>query len=321
MKYENAFDKLKKPDNSEDYSIKSIDEKGTVFIAKNSADNIGIVIDFSNWKGAWPKPRRTYSIHFLSDRGANLSHINKGKIARIVGIFLLDNEVREPFTIFIEALMKNRKCLDDPNLLWEFLEDFYNCFSDKRKDISREKAIGMWGEIYFLLNSDNEKMFDSWKGPEDYEFDFAAEKIAMDVKTTTSELRKHRVRHQQVQPRKDIETFIYSLKIKHSYSGGKSVDDLVDSMCNKLGKRALEFRVKLRRLGYVCRGAHSECIKKYSLRESAEGYYSVLDLPNIPIDQIPEAIQRLEFDIVLTNIAKINEAKISYILNNLANCD
>ena len=317
MNYKKMFEDLQKPKHSDEYQIESIDKDERIFIAKNGEDRIGVIVNYPNWEGEWPQPRRTPSLHFISNQNSKLKSGNQNREAIIAGIILLEDEILNPFCVFLESLIKNEEIIDDPNLLWEFLEDFHKCFSDKRRDISRDKAIGLWGELHFILEGDVDSLFACWKGPERYIFDFAGEELAVDVKTTTASTRMHRVKLEQVKPRKDIETFLFSLKIKHSYSDGKSVDDYIKELCEKMGNRALDVLIKLREWGYVSQGAHVECTKKYNLQDEAEAYFNVTDIPQLKNEGLPECIENIEFDIILTNIPKLENRKIKYIADSL----
>jgi hypothetical protein len=122
------------------------------------------------------------------------------------------------------------------------LKNFPLLFDTKRV-ISNNIVIGLFGELWvlsMLLDEIGPSAVDSWTGPEKQAHDFRRDHWEIEVKTTTSEQRKHSISSlDQLSASQDKDLFLISVQITSSAGrGSHSVFDLINACRSKLGNPA-----------------------------------------------------------------------------------
>jgi hypothetical protein len=136
---------------------------------------------------------------------------------------------------------------------------------DREAILSREKQIGLIGELWFLekLYAKNgfSQALDSWHKENSAEHDFCLSKIDVEVKTTTNEMRIHQIGSMtQLQPSNDRSLHLLSVQLTPSAKAAKgamSLSSFVKSMVTLAPTSELEnqFLERLRATGW--RDEHS----------------------------------------------------------------
>ena len=218
-----------------------------------------------------------------------------------------------PFFAMVNAAISDknliRKMSSEPSEMWDFLHEFYECFSKtKAVKFSKRKAIGLWGELSKIKQGEiTDEILDSWRGPENYVHDFICENIAIDIKTTTGKNRNHKINHDQLFDKSSSEIYIESHMITKNYSSGKSVDSIVEEICEELSpKSRFTFVKKLGMIGYNHKEEHFECGVKYSPR-SGSRLFSASSIPHIKQEHIPVGIMSIEYTITLDNLEPLTD--------------
>jgi len=308
-RYKDIFNLLKNPTGENLFSVFRIAD--SCYIAKDLSNNFSLVIEHSLQSDMdWPKPRKTNTLHFVSGRKVTfeIEESNQNQESFVTMITCTEKKVIFPFCAMIEAALSDesivREMVNDPNQIWLFLEDFYDCFSNKKSNyISKRQTIGLWGELSTILAGKvTHGIIETWKGPEKYIHDFAVNRIALDVKTTTNRTRIHKIKHEQLFDNTNTKKYIVSYTIAKTHNEGKSVDHLVEEISDRLNPIIrLKFVNKLGLIGYNFKGEHPECIIKYRLRSGGKMYSSEA-LPHINEDDIPDGVNGLEYSITLDNL-------------------
>lgn len=100
--------------------------------------------------------------------------------------------------------------------------------------LSREKQIGLFGELAFLLScvrtTSVSEGIDAWKGFAPNEHDFVFPQGAFEVKTTTTEARCHRISGlEQLRPLPDSPLWLVSIQLTSATSAtGRTLSEIVD---------------------------------------------------------------------------------------------
>ena len=136
--------------------------------------------------------------------------------------------------------------------------------------LSNEKQLGLLGELLVLrelieLTSCDAVRF--WQGPVGAEHDFVLNSLDVEVKTTKSERRQHKIGSIQqliASPGRNLHLVSVQLT-RASSSGGFSLSDVVSGIANLTGPYEAQFFDGLNRVGWRSRHSHLYS-EKYSFR-------------------------------------------------------
>jgi hypothetical protein len=128
----------------------------------------------------------------------------------------------------------------------------------RRARLSREKEIGLVGELLLLhalaTTWTPAQAVASWRGPTGEEHDFGLPTLDLEVKTTTSERRRHWINTAtQLVPSPDRELWLTSIQITGAGAGhGQDLPGLVDSVGSLIASEPAEsrFRAVLASIGW-----------------------------------------------------------------------
>lgn len=123
------------------------------------------------------------------------------------------------------------------------------------QSLSQDQEVGLFGELLLLEQLaalDAARALDSWVGPDGEEHDFKFLNLDVEVKTTTSETRRHKIgsiSQLLESPNKDL--YLMSNQITLAGSGGESLPELVDRILDLFpGHQSLVLLEKLRKINY-----------------------------------------------------------------------
>lgn len=186
---------------------------------------------------------------------------------------------------------------------------------EKNKLLSLEKQIGLIGELLVLREIsefNKEQAFDCWKGPEHEEHDFQLAHFDLEVKTTSSETRSHRISNfMQLLPSNGRKLMLASIQLTRTIAGrGYSLKDLTDELMIKNQTRLPQVIRKLEQAGWKQQHANLYTAR-FDLR-SEVAVFSVDDsfpklVPdslNLPGDQLSR-ISDLSYRINLEGISSV----------------
>ncbi|MBB5598958.1 PD-(D/E)XK motif protein [Neomicrococcus lactis] len=155
----------------------------------------------------------------------------------------------------------------------------YQQLVKRQRRLSDEKQTGLIGELLFLqflCGHSESAALDAWLGPSAEQHDFSFLDFDVEVKTTKSERRVHRISTAtQLEPSVGRVLWFLSVQITAagSSSNGFSLDQLISQVGDLLGSRRERFLSYLRKLGWDESELHSYP-EKYVLR-TAPAFYLV----------------------------------------------
>ncbi|MBK8503429.1 MAG: PD-(D/E)XK motif protein [Saprospiraceae bacterium] len=127
-------------------------------------------------------------------RGVEIQAIPFSQSQTAYTIILLENELKEIYTMFIEDIIDKLRPFTEPHQALTLINQRVNywkkLFSRATGELlSAEKQRGLFGELFFLrlllLNSSNyQEVVSSWRGSESANQDFSRHKNAVEIKTT-----------------------------------------------------------------------------------------------------------------------------------------
>jgi hypothetical protein len=130
-----------------------------------------------------------------------------------------------------------------------------------KRVLSRDEEIGLWGELWLLLElPDPDLAVAAWRGPDAEWVDFVGGGVGIECKTSRRRL-EHVISQEQVtRPWGDIDVYLLSMWVDFDAAAGQTLDDLISAMDRRLGDRR-HFEERLLGTGYSRADAH-----RYKLR-------------------------------------------------------
>ena len=311
-----------------------IDEIHTQFVARrvdpNGRNSVFIAVDQDLNRHVFIKLRNTEyadvfetSVRGLEVRTRDINLVMEGD-ARYFDIRCIDKTCHDVLDLLIrDCLVALDERVDDKTL--EIVEDVIEKWkrfwsSAHRGGLSKEKKIGLFGELWFLSFwlapiFGKHQSLGLWKGPYGSRHDFQSEKYSLEVKTSTQESPVHTVNGLDQLDRPDRGMlFFVSLRFEEEPSAEYSLSLLIDKYRDGLTMRNLiEFEEALSKYGW---SEYDDLIcaeLRLSLRQS-EIYYIEGDFPRLTPKMIGHTVSPLignvRYDI------RVNRSLTSFVCDN-----
>lgn len=168
------------------------------------------------------------------------------------------------------------------------LEDFRALLRRKRR-MSEAQETGLYGELLLLdqlIDAIGPRgAVESWVGPAAEEHDFVLTGYDLEVKTTTSEARKHVIHGPgQLLPRPRVPLWLLSIQVTRAGGApGRSLTDLARSVLGRLGSQATRARKEMDSSGWREDDA-SLYTERRTLRTTARCYRVNAEFPAVTPD-------------------------------------
>jgi hypothetical protein len=172
-------------------------------------------------------------------------------------------------------------------------------------------VLGLWGELLVLAHASNPaRMARGWHVEFDERFDFAEERLRIEVKTTRSPRREHEVSLEQI--RSDgIEILLVSIQTGES-AGGTSVGQLMNELLSRLagcpGEQLLVMEGVAGALGSEWSTALDVAFDRQRARSSMS-FYSADEVPAVSTP-IPSQVRDVRFTVDLSSTASVSLAEV-----------
>ncbi|ADT97567.1 PD-(D/E)XK motif protein [Mycolicibacterium gilvum] len=151
------------------------------------------------------------------------------------------------------------------------------------RSLSREKQIGLFGELLFLIGciraTSVQEGIESWKGFAPNEHDFVFPTGAFEIKTTTTEARRHRISGlEQLRPLPDSPLWLISIQLTAATPAtGRTLSEIVDE-ARELTSDDTDLARSLARAGWRERDRDTYRTS-YRLRSTPAAYLVDRDFP------------------------------------------
>jgi hypothetical protein len=99
----------------------------------------------------------------------------------------------------------------------------------RRRSLSHDEEIGLWGELWLLLQVPNiDRAIAVWRGPSGEVIDFVGGGVGVECKTTMRKLEHHFSQNQLDRVLGDVPIYILSLWVDRDEVSGRSLNEMVD---------------------------------------------------------------------------------------------
>ena len=304
MKILNRLNKLKKPrsKNKNIFNSLKINNSSKHLIG---IDNKGLIVVLIN--SIKPKGNGEYLSNIIIKHGVNCSvHLKNEKLTKkftMIKCLSNDNSTKELFLMSLERILENIPNEVSEIKIDELTKKLVKLFEKLSNKINID-LTGFWGELFIIdyLKS-TELLVEAWHPETNDLFDFFLKNLALEVKTTTKNDRKHIFKFEQLNS-KSNKIIIGSIMLKRSRAG-KSLLDLKKKILKKISKTELIEKVNEIYAIMVANKSQKELdSEKYSY-EYAKENISFFDSVKIPrIKETPMyGIKNIKFESDL-NISK-----------------
>ncbi|WP_333473497.1 PD-(D/E)XK motif protein [Lolliginicoccus lacisalsi] len=176
---------------------------------------------------------------------------------------------------------------------------------ENRQALTTQQEVGLFGELLFLSHLIHTvgvgSAYDSWIGFDSEEHDFAMQALHAEIKTTTSERRRHTINgiHQLVPPLEQPLALISIQLTRTTRSQGQSLTDLVSTIRRISGGHAVDLDHALLRIGWS--PADADLYQDtWSLRSRPRAYLVTDGFPSLTPEHLALAMPRYD---LLTQIS------------------
>ena len=109
----------------------------------------------------------------------------------------------------------------------------------RRLSLSNEEEIGLWGELWFLLQAPNiDRAIAAWRGPSGDVIDFVGGGIGVECKTTMRKLEHHFSQNQLTRALGDLPVYFLSIWVDRDEIGGRTLNDIAEEVAKSCADRA-----------------------------------------------------------------------------------
>lgn len=196
------------------------------------------------------------------------------------------------------------------------VENIITIFSALRKKPTKE-IQGVWAELLVIEQSLNpETLISAWHNQPNAKYDFTMGGDKIEVKSTSSEERKHRFSIDQVNPSLNSRLLIASVIVRQSAgcANGLSVKALYDKICSRIS--TVDLRLKLYTTLATAIGNDyknwDNIAFDYIEASDSLAFYNVENVPRILKTDVPEYVSEVKFCSDLTHLTTIKDSNSDF---------
>lgn len=283
------------------------------FFARDPDDLRALVIPVAD--GKLPLDRSAGDVMLSFSAGVRFDVKGESYVSNAAIVVCLNDRLQDTFTVLagdVARTVDAKRSLPTPNQVSHALARWEELLR-ARHDLTRDEVVGLWGELWFLLNApDPDRAVSTWRGPEGESVDFVGGGIGIECKTSLRRLEHHVSQDQVTRPLGDLEVYVLSLWIDQDPTRGRTLADLVEALGARLDDHR-QFEAKLLQTGYSRSDAHHY---KLRLRD--------LEPPRLfPIGRIPRVreadygVSNIRFRVKLDEAAAVTPAEAIALLARL----
>lgn len=179
----------------------------------------------------------------------------------------------------------------------------------------KKKVQGLWAEMLVIDQSKNpDQLIKAWHSEPSSKYDFTMGRDKIEVKSTSSEERKHTFLLDQLNPTQNSRLLIASVTVRESGHGddGLSIDELRDKICQRVESAEAQahlFLVVAKTLGKDYRKARDLYFDYVEAADSLE-FYDYHNIPKVAKEAVPKGVSGVKFVSDLTDIPDVKAEPI-----------
>lgn len=242
--------------------------------------------------------------------------ISQSNVFSIITLRATEEPLQSYFIEIFSMMLSNLPEIPSRRELSVEVENLISIFSALRKKPVKE-IQGVWAELLVIEQSLHpETLISAWHSQPNAKFDFTMGRDKIEVKSTSSEDRKHHFALDQLNPSANSRLLIASVIVRESAecSGGLSLKGLYDKISSRVS--AIKFKLKL----YSTLATAIGCDYKnwdgvffdYVEASDTLAFYNVDDVPRIKKSDIPEFVTEVKFCSDLSHLIDIKDSRSTF---------
>jgi hypothetical protein len=300
------FDSLDSPQQAGTriYSAKRIAPAASYRIGKDVNGNPSLLIDAGSTLGS-PQLADFEGKHLRVNHGLNCTiSQSEGKLERtrisVVTCHDADGELIDRFFDAIEVILRSVGDMPDSVKLRRIIAGLTELFQMFGRP-PQGTVQGLWTELWLIAHSDDPReLLATWHVKPTAAFDFSAGDQRIELKSSSTSLRRHRFSHRQLTPPSSTQAVVVSVLVE-AMNAGTSLADLLDAIRQRVDDPELIVhlqRVVAETLGNEWRSALRMAYDAQLASDSLR-FYAAERVPSLS-SPIPSAISDLRYTVDLS---------------------
>jgi hypothetical protein len=270
------------------------------FIAKSEQGHPVLLIETYLPVGAYPASLKLENLTVMHGYAGTM----KTPDGEVTGVFSIvecrvtDEAVIGSFLRLSSHLLNGLPELPEPRAVAIEVRKLVQIFQALRQPAAKS-VQGLWAELFVLANSpDLPKWAAAWHVDPMERYDFAMQRLRVEVKSSGNRMRRHHFSHEQLHPPSDIELWVASVFVERSTAGSDCLELLQRIQSYLSGDAVFEIESK------VIKTLGSDYLKAREFRFDDELAMDSLSfvpsgsIPRIP-DDLPDAISEVRYAVLI----------------------
>lgn len=196
------------------------------------------------------------------------------------------------------------------------IENLITIFSALRRKPIKE-IQGVWAELLVIEHSLHpETLISAWHSQPNAKFDFTMGRDKIEVKSTSSEERKHHFALDQLNPSINSRLLIASVIVRESAkcAGALSVKGLYEKICSRVSTVNLQLKLYSTLATVIGNDYKNWDSVFFDYVEASDTlfFYNVDDVPRIKKSDVPEFVNEVKFSSDLTHLIDIKDSHSNF---------
>lgn len=271
------------------------------YIAKSAQGHPVLLIETCLPVGAYPASLKLENLTVMHGYAGTM----KTPEGEVTGVFSIvecrvtDDALIGSFLRLSSHLLNGLPELPEPRAVAIEVRKLVQIFQALRQPPAKS-IQGLWAELFVLANSPNlPKWAAAWHDDPMERYDFAMQRLRVEVKSSGNRIRRHHFSHEQLHPPSDIELWIASVFVERSTAGTNCLELLRQIQSRLSGEAVFEIESKvIRSLGVDYLKARAFTFDDELAKDSLL-FIPAKTIPRIP-DDLPEGVSELRYTVLIT---------------------
>lgn len=288
------------------YFTLRVDPSNRHLIAKSEQGHPVLLIETCLPVGAYPASLKLENLTVMHGYAGTM----KSPEGEVTGVFSIvecrvnDDALIGSFLRLSSHLLNGLPELPEPRAVAIEVRKLVQIFQALRQPPAKS-IQGLWAELFVLANSpDLTKWAAAWHEDPIERYDFAMQRLRVEVKSSGNRMRRHHFSHEQLHPPSDIELWIASVFVERSTAGSDCLELLRRIRLRHAG--AVGFQVESKMIRTL--GADYSKARAFKfddeLAKDSLSFIPVKAIPRIPED-LPEGVSELRYTVVIPPSASL----------------
>lgn len=270
------------------------------YIAKSEHGHPVLLIETCLPVGAYPAPLKLENLSVFHGYSGTV----KTPEGEVTGVFSIvecrvtDTELIGSFLRLSGHLLNGLAELPEPRAVAIEVRKLIQIFQALRQPPAKS-IQGLWAELFVLVNSPDLPLWAAaWHDDPMERYDFAMQRLRVEVKSSGNRMRRHHFSHEQLHPPTDIELWIASVFVERSTAGTDCLELLRRIQAHLVGDAVFEVESK------VIKTLGTEYLKAREFKfddELARDSLLFIPIDSIPriSDDLPDGVSELRYSVLM----------------------